>query len=580
MKKRYVLIILVLLAIFIFGYISYTGKAIYEETEKIDIKQAEAFILLQPNSDKSKEVASLLQQEGAKVRYITEEAIIATNIPASLFQNENVKNIYFNGNIPALENKYQQQTIILAQAFAEGNTPRDETLPKVLDFFIEDDVRRREEVGMGGPVFKGTTSGYCDLPGTGTAVNAGFCDTTEFMAGDVAIAIILMESNGAIDNETEDWNASEKAQVTSEIINSLDWWIDRADENDIPLTFHPQFYYDVPTSYEPINHNSMTGPTCSYYGDEYLWKNEAFDYFGITEDCIEGEYILVNNLREEQNTDWAFTIFVVDSSNDINGKFNDGYFAYAWLGGPSFIMTLDNGIYGAEKMETISAHEMGHTFWALDQYGSCTCTQLSGYLNVENQNCNNGCLNDEPSLMRSSFEAYQNGQIDSYAKQQIGWRYLAYWMIPDVLFTSPAIQVNEYEPNPTYDTELTLNGVTNEVEGYPNNNYYHTNWPSVYGPLHDISVNDIEKVEFKHNGGIWQEADLIYEPEFAQYSFSVTPSKSTNGVTNTFKIKSTNSVGMESDSVSEEVIVKSKTKKERLTEISLPGGLIFNLPWQ
>jgi hypothetical protein len=39
-----------------------------------------------------------------------------------------------------------------------------------------------------------------------------------------------------------------------------------------------------------------------------------------------------NALRATYQTDWAFTVFVVDSSADGDNHFSDGYFAYAYLG--------------------------------------------------------------------------------------------------------------------------------------------------------------------------------------------------------------------------------------------------------
>ena len=65
----------------------------------------------------------------------------------------------------------------------------------------------------------------------------------------------------------------------------------------------------------------------------------------------------------QQSTDWAFTIFVVDSLNDLDGKFSDNvWFAYSYLGGPFLVMTYDNNGYGISDMDYACAHETGHIF--------------------------------------------------------------------------------------------------------------------------------------------------------------------------------------------------------------------------
>ena len=55
----------------------------------------------------------------------------------------------------------------------------------------------------------------------------------------------------------------------------------------------------------------------------------AASYFTQTRDYI-------NDLRTTHQTDWAFAIFVVDSSSDSDNRFADGLFAYAYLGGPLY----------------------------------------------------------------------------------------------------------------------------------------------------------------------------------------------------------------------------------------------------
>ena len=225
-----------------------------------------------------------------------------------------------------------------------------------------------------------------------------------------------MDSNGSIDTETEDWTSTEESNAINEIYDGLDWWTDNAADNTNISWFY-DINYGVPTSYEPI-----TRP----YTDEQHWIQEAMQAFGYTaypgyKDNVR-DYL--NDLRDSYGTDWAFAIFLVDSSADADGLMSDNYFAYAWLTGPHTVMTYDNDGYGISNMDAVTAHEVGHIFGALDQYASsfCYCTQTGGYLNIENQNCDNSCDSDVASIMRSQVAPFTNNAIDDYAKGQLGWR--------------------------------------------------------------------------------------------------------------------------------------------------------------
>jgi len=70
----------------------------------------------------------------------------------------------------------------------------------------------------------------------------------------VAVGIILPESNGATDLDTEDWTIAEESNVISKIQTGLNWWATR--DSRARLTFTYDIHYRVPTSYEPISSSS------------------------------------------------------------------------------------------------------------------------------------------------------------------------------------------------------------------------------------------------------------------------------------------------------------------------------------
>jgi hypothetical protein len=252
-------------------------------------------------------------------------------------------------------------------------------------------------------------------------------ETSLFMIGDVSVAVVFIESNGTIDQNKENWSQSRMDQVISNIHSGLDWWASQEPKAKITWTYHT--YYNVPTSYEPITHPSS---------DWNLWIDEAMDYLGYPgnsdpSECVNRVRNYANNLRNSDGTDWAFVIFVVDSSNDSDGLFSDGYYGLGWLSGPMFLITYN---YTNDKT---TAHETGHVFQALDEYCSlgyfcCRCYQISGFLRVLNLNCTAGCpegnCNGGKPDCNGCDACYTSGCImdnlsgclTSSTRNQVGWR--------------------------------------------------------------------------------------------------------------------------------------------------------------
>ena len=161
----------------------------------------------------------------------------------------------------------------------------------------------------------------------------------------------------------------------------------------------------MPTNYEPITRSGHTGSQSG----QSLWISDAMTYLGYVRDpsYLYNVRDYDNSIRTTLNTDWAYTIFVVDSSNDVNGFFSDGNFAYAYSGGPFTVMTYKNDGYGIANMDAVIAHETGHIFYANDQYYDAQrpCTEITGYLSIPNQNSAyhpaGKCASDVDSIMRS-----------------------------------------------------------------------------------------------------------------------------------------------------------------------------------
>jgi hypothetical protein len=347
---------------------------------------------------------------------------------------------------------------------------------------------------------------------------AGFYDTSEYMIGDVAVGIIFLESNGSIDPDKEDWNNTKESNVVSEIQAALNWWAAR--EPKAKLTFTYDIHYKVPTSYEPINRpadpNGNTGQS--------LWISDAMTDIGYTKysSYFDNVYNYDNAIRKSLNTNWAFTIFMIDSSNDTDGQFADNYIAYSYLGGPFLVMNYKNDGYGIANMDAVAAHETGHIFYALDQYTSAniSCTERSGYLGIQNQNSAypspGACLSNIDSIMRGGISGYTNGSLDAYARQQVGWRDSNANGILDIVDFLPSSVLNVYSPDPTNNNTPTYTGSSTTISTYPNMN--------PYGPKHNITINIISNVQYRVDASVWMNAspaEGLFDSSVEGFTFTV-----------------------------------------------------------
>lgn len=334
------------------------------------------------------------------------------------------------------------------------------------------------------------------------SITPGYYQTSEYMAGSVAVGIVLVESDGSVDPSTEDWTADEKQLVFSEIVSALNWWAELDPRANLSFIYDDHFSNPVPVSVEPI--------TRPYYHQQY-WIDDAMTALGYNA----ASYFTAvrdydNYLRTTYQTDWAFTIFIVDSSADNDNRFSDGFFAYAYLGGPFLVLTYGNNGYGPGNMDAVAAHETGHIFYALDQYYGAyqPCTRRSGYLDVENQNSQYGdCTLSTNSIMRGQTYPYNANAIDPYAAGQIGWRDSDNDNIFDPLDTSLPTEITSVLQD---GNNITVNGTAGIIP-YPSP--HHTS----------VTINRLTGVEYRFNSGNWQQAmavDGIFDGTNEDYFFS------------------------------------------------------------
>lgn len=322
-------------------------------------------------------------------------------------------------------------------------------------------------------------------PGAGILAAASeSCGLSQYMAGSVAVRLVLPESSGAIDRSSADWTAAQIAAIRSHVQAGLDWWVAR-----LPLarlSFQLQVEV-VPTDYEPIAYG---------LSEEGRWIGDTLARLGFTgATYFDQAYAAANALRAERGTDWATTIFVVNSAGQASGAFADGRFAYAYIGGPFMVLTADAGAYGSSRIATVVAHELGHIFGALDQYAAAgiRCDQRSGYLDTPTSNSQfEGCGTSFPSIMLEPLGAFAAGQVDASALHQLGYRDSDADGLIDPLDTMPTLELQDHSLASSTGRPL-IRGIARDVA-----------FPSASLPA--VSLNPIRAVEYRVDGGPWMTA--------------------------------------------------------------------------
>ncbi len=336
--------------------------------------------------------------------------------------------------------------------------------------------------------------------------------TSEFMAGKVAVGIILPESDGTIDAQTENWGTRD-ATVVSEIAAGLSWWA----ATGMPqgnLTFFYDTHLKVPTGYEPITRSSS---------DQGLWMAQtlaAIGYPGTSYWTQVRNYL--NAIRASNGTDWAIAVFVVDSLADSDGKFTDGYFGYAYYYGPFTVMTYDNDGWGISRMDSVLAHETGHLFGAGDEYcqpgySCCSCGGSYGYLGIANSNCEARCVTsstDCPTCVSVNCIMRNNANvIDTPSRHQVGGRDLDSDAIPDPVDTTPTVSISTRPAETIAPNSARYTGSSQDVA-------YDSPTRS------DVTINFISAVQYRVDAGSWVSAlpaDGAWDETSEDYLFATAP---------------------------------------------------------
>jgi len=324
-------------------------------------------------------------------------------------------------------------------------------------------------------------------------------DTAEFMLGRVAVIPVLFESNGEIDPNTENWTPSSIQAALTKVQQGVQWWSDALDRlgtvHELEFVIDNQFAINpIPTPYEAISRPSQDH---ALLVGAFL-EEQGFGHASTIDDAIRQ---FNHQARLRLQTDWAFTIFIINSANDEDGVFGSGSefnTAFAYPGG-MYVVTPST-----RPTSTIT-HEMGHIFWARDEYpGGGSWTDRRGYYNAQNLNASNNPTPgfvQQPSIMRAGTgltQSYFSYELPESTMAMIGWRDSDGNGIFDVLDVPLRL-----EGAGRYDAAravFTFEGFATAV-ALPNLNSS--------GPQNDITLNRIDRIEYRLDGGSWQTAAVV-----------------------------------------------------------------------
>ncbi|HEU4724348.1 MAG TPA: hypothetical protein VFU59_03520, partial [Candidatus Eisenbacteria bacterium] len=332
----------------------------------------------------------------------------------------------------------------------------------------------------------------------GTALPAGLFygtrweDLTEFMIGRVGIGLFFPESDGSVDVDRYDWTPALRDSVVRSAVRGFLAWSNFAAARNIPLSFHLEIHPSLPTRYEPISRpvsqeevwiEDVLRPVLGYRGDAYAMAQEA-----------------ANGVRARLGTHWGGLVFAVQNDSSSTGSFPDGLIAHARLGGPWFVIPVNNLRTTSATLDYYMQHEVTHLFWALDEYPAnnawWSCTLTTGYFNRPNLNSSvpisNYCGMEQHCLMRGNYP----DDLCLPTAEQVGWVDLNQTSQFDLFETNPAVVPDSTRYRIVTGRPIWLRAKAGET-ALPNVNPYR------FYSGDSISVSTIDSVFYRVDGGVW-----------------------------------------------------------------------------
>jgi hypothetical protein len=270
------------------------------------------------------------------------------------------------------------------------------------------------------------------------------------MTGRVTVQLFRLDSDGTVDPNLYTWTNTDYGTAYSQTYASFSFWVNQAVahgrtlsfrlSNEDPFSRYTRSFVPTPTQYEPITHPGV---------DDYRWVNDALALKGYGSTTVTWSNVLTQNeafdrARAADPTygpfDRSFSIYVVYNPTGAPTSFTDARYAFAYYDGPFVQIPFNTGSWGSANLGLLITHEIGHIFWACDEYfymqgtipvGCTTCANCLDSSNkgprnavttpwITNANCEYPATSCDVPRQNCMMRNYDYS-LCSHTPQQIGW---------------------------------------------------------------------------------------------------------------------------------------------------------------
>ena len=304
--------------------------------------------------------------------------------------------------------------------------------------------------GLSAPpeAFLGDASTPVYSPGSSMPYGAQTMDQSAFAMGTMLWNVVFVQGNGALQTQQETWTPAEISNIQTKINVAKSYW------EGMTSSFQPGARLSITVNYANNANPVLTGYEPSLDRSE-VWINSVMNQLGSYNST--DRYTNVRNYNQDRrgaaNKNWSTTIFVLDNTSAALTSY-----AYAYYGGPFAILENNSAGWGPQNFNMVLSHEMGHIFFANDEYSASNAkvTDRGGYLNIANGNAEHDANGNPRTAPYPNALMLNNGNYSTgvpfapspWSHDQYGWRDSDSDGIPDILDTTPALTGSTAGSNP------------------------------------------------------------------------------------------------------------------------------------
>src|SRR4030095_16132174 len=165
--------------------------------------------------------------------------------------------------------------------------------------------------------------------GIQSTVTPQYFSNSDVMDGSVAVALFLVESTGTVDPDAYTWSQADQDSAYTQVLDGLNWWVEQSRAFNLarPLQF-TLILYDARNPacripYEPVLRSGT---------DANFWINQVMSNLGASAgDVFERVAAFDTTLRNQNHTNWAYSMFVAYNPAPARSSFSDGRASWAYL---------------------------------------------------------------------------------------------------------------------------------------------------------------------------------------------------------------------------------------------------------